>query len=179
MGRWSRRQFVGTAAGAMGMVQQALRDVSAWVERGVAPARSTRYAVSGGQVAVVGEAGVQRGIQPVVDLAVAGGDRIEVAAGRAVGFRAHITAPPGAGRIVAAEWGFAGSGDFTAHSVGPARPAAEVRATQTCREPRTYFPVLRVTAQRAGDSSSEFGRVQNLGRVWVVVRADSTGRDDA
>ncbi|WKX15437.1 PKD domain-containing protein [Streptomyces sp. NL15-2K] len=163
----------------MGIVQQALRDVSAWAERGVAPARSTRYAVSGGQVAVAGEAGVRRGIQPVVDLTVAGGDRIEVPAGRTVGFRARIVVPPGAGRIVAVEWDFTGNGDFTAHPVGPARPVAEVRATHTYREPGTYFPVLRATAQRAGDSSTESGRVQNLGRVRVVVRAGAAGRADA
>jgi hypothetical protein len=33
-----------------------------------------------------------------------------------------------------------------------------------------YFPVLRVTSQREGDLKTPFARVQNLGRVRVVVK---------
>lgn len=39
----------------------------------------------------------------------------------------------------------------------------------TFTEPGTYFPAVRVTAQRRGDLSTTHGRVQDLGRVRVVV----------
>ena len=35
--------------------------------------------------------------------------------------------------------------------------------------PGTYFPVLRVSSQREGNAETPFTRVQNLGRVRVVV----------
>jgi len=33
-----------------------------------------------------------------------------------------------------------------------------------------YFPVLRATSQREGDFQTPYARVQNLGRVRVVVK---------
>lgn len=156
-----------------GVYQQALRDVAAWAERGVAPPRSSRYEVDDSQVAVPASAGARRGIQPVVDLTVAGAgadaDRVDVAAGQSVTFRARITVPPHAGRVVAAEWDLAGTGSFTPVAIGRSRQTVEVRATFTYTTPGTYFPVLRATAQRDGDPDAPYARVQNLGRVRVVV----------
>ncbi|MFG2941216.1 Tat pathway signal sequence domain protein [Streptomyces sp. NPDC048282] len=151
------------------IVQQALRDVSAWVERGVRPPRSTRYTVAGSQVSVPAKATKRRGVQPVVDLHVGDGDRIEVEAGRRVVFRATIQVPPGAGKLVATEWDAIGSGPFTAVPFGPARDTVDLHLTHTYTEPGTYFAVLRATVQREGDAKTPFARVQNLGRVRVVV----------
>jgi hypothetical protein len=36
--------------------------------------------------------------------------------------------------------------------------------------PGTYFPVIRVTAQRDGDADTPFGLVQNLASMRVIVR---------
>lgn len=153
------------------VLQQALRDVSAWVERGVEPARSTRYDVVGSQVNVPAEAGRRRGVQPVVNLTVGGGARIEVEAGRRVLFRATVQVPPGAGKLVAAEWDTTGDGTYTAVPFGPVRDTLELHHTHTYTEPGTYFATLRATSQREGDRRTPFARVQNLGRVRVVVRA--------
>ncbi len=35
--------------------------------------------------------------------------------------------------------------------------------------PGTYFPALRVTSHRRGEMDNPHGRIQNLGRVRVVV----------
>jgi hypothetical protein len=35
--------------------------------------------------------------------------------------------------------------------------------------PGTYFPALRGISQRQGDTATPFARIQNLGRVRVVV----------
>ncbi|MDX3798272.1 Tat pathway signal sequence domain protein [Streptomyces sp. AK04-3B] len=153
-----------------GILQQALRDLSAWVEKGVEPARTTAYDVADSQITVPEHATARRGIQPVVHLTADGTDRIEVTAGTPVTFRARIEVPPGAGRVVHTEWDFAGTGGFTVKPFGPPRQTVEIRQTFTYTEPGTYFPVLKATAQREGDTATPFAQVANLGRVRVVVR---------
>jgi len=44
------------------------------------------------------------------------------------------------------------------------------RTSHRFAEPGTYFPAVRITTQRQGDVSTRHGRIQNLGRVRVVVR---------
>jgi PKD domain len=152
-----------------GILQQALRDVSAWAERGVAPARSTRYDVVDSQIRVPANAAARRGIQPIVDLTVNDAARIDVAAGQPITFVAKIQIPPGAGKVVSTEWDFLGDGNFTASPFGSPKQTVEVSVTFTYTTPGTYFPALRATAQREGNTSTPFARVQNLGRVRVVV----------
>jgi PKD domain len=152
-----------------GILQQALRDVSAWAERGVAPPESTRYTVADSQISVPDKAPHRRGIQPVVDLTVNGATRIDIAAGETVTFKARIQVPPKAGEIVRTEWDFLGTGAFTERPFGPTRRTVEVKVTFTYTTPGTYYPALRVTAQREGDTTTPFALVQNLGRVRVVV----------
>jgi hypothetical protein len=152
-----------------GILQQALRDVSAWAERGVAPARSTRYDVADSQVTVPANAAVRRGIQPVVDLTVDHAVRIDVAAGQPVTFKAKIQVPPHAGEVVATDWDFTGTGNFTPSPFGSPKRTVQVQATFTYTTRGTYFPALRATAQRQGDTTTPFALVQNLGRVRVVV----------
>ena len=50
------------------------------------------------------------------------------------------------------------------------KPSVSVKATHAYSQPGAYFPVLRVTSQREGDLKTPFARVQNLGRVRVVVK---------
>ncbi|WNG37000.1 Tat pathway signal sequence domain protein [Archangium violaceum] len=152
-----------------GILQQALRDVSAWAERGVAPARSTRYDVVDSQIWVPENAAARQGIQPVVDLTVNGAARIDIAAGQSITFVAKIQVPPGAGKVVGTEWDFVGTGNFTASPFGSPSRTVTVSVPFTYTTPGTYFPALRVTAQRKGDTSTPFAKVQNLGRVRVVV----------
>ena len=153
-----------------GVLQQALRDVSAWVERGVEPAPTTGYTVVDAQIEVPPTAGARKGIQPVVELKVNGGSRADVAVGQPVTFTATIEAPPGSGTVVAVEWNFDGAGSYSAAEVGERRPAVSVKATHTYAQPGTYFPALRATSQREGDPETAFARVQNLGRARVVVK---------
>jgi hypothetical protein len=152
-----------------GILQQALRDVSAWAERGVAPARSTRYDVVDSQIRVPENAEARQGIQPVVELTVNGAALVDVAAGQSVTFVAKIQVPPGAGKVVGTEWDFVGTGNFTASPFGSPSETVEVSVPFTYTTPGTYFPALRVTSHREGDTSTPFAKVQNLGRVRVVV----------
>lgn len=45
-----------------------------------------------------------------------------------------------------------------------------VQSTYSFSKSGTYFPTLRVASQREGDKESPFVRIQNLGRVRVVVK---------
>lgn len=117
----------------IGILQQALRDVAAWAERGKAPPASTRYDIGGrwdtdeAQVRVPALAAERRGVQPTIDLQVVGGkrtDRADVEAGQSVKLRATITAPPGAGRVTCAEWTFEAPNTFTPSPV-PGVPGAD------------------------------------------------------
>jgi hypothetical protein len=47
----------------------------------------------------------------------------------------------------------------------------ELSAQHAYTAPGTHFDVLRVTSQRDGDPATPNGRVQDLERVPVVVRA--------
>ncbi len=157
-----------------GILEQALRDVSAWVERGLPPPESTAYIVDDGQVRVRARATDRRGIQPVVDLKANNGSRAEVDVGETVEFAAFVEVPPGAGVIIAAEWDFEGHGDFPV--VEPftnedvAYNSMQIRRQYRFSAPGTYFPALRVTAHRLGQADNSHCRVMNLGRVRVVVR---------
>jgi hypothetical protein len=152
-----------------GALQQALRDLAQWVEKGVKPVE-TRYHVENTQVIVPAGAKERGGIQPVVDLRANGGVRADVRAGETVTFTATIEVPPGAGKVVKAEWDFEGSGDYPAVARIDA-PASLVRleGTYNYSKPGTYFPVLRATSQRNGDTQAAYARVQNLARARVVV----------
>ncbi len=152
-----------------GALQQGLRDLSAWVEKGVKPP-DTAYDVVDTQVHVPMAAVDRKGIQPVVELKVNGGIRAEVAVGEQVSFDAMIEVPPNAGDVVAAEWDFEGVGTYpVSEDLGGPQPKVVLSATHTYRAPGTYFPVLRGTSQRQGDAQSPYGRVQNLARARVVV----------
>jgi hypothetical protein len=154
-----------------GVIEQALLDVSAWVERGIAPPASTTFEWVDGQVHVPAKARERRGIQPTVELVVDGGERAEVRVGQLVKFRAIVEVPPGAGTIVSAEWDFDGLGQYSDREAGLDGSAIQLTLTEshTYTKPGTYFPALRVGSHRRGNTGSSHARIENLGRVRVVV----------
>jgi hypothetical protein len=156
----------------LGMLHQALRDLSAWVERGIAPPPSTSYRVADGQVIVPPTAQDRKGIQPVVTLQVEGVERAEIAVGTPVAFTAIAETPPGTGKLVAAQWDMEGAGTFplTAKLPKSAGSRVTLRTRFTFQKPGTYFPTIRVVSQRKGDARTPYARLQNLGRVRVIVR---------
>lgn len=152
-----------------GALQQALRDMARWVEQGIRPSQ-TSYRVENSQVEVPATAAERGGVQPVVSLLVNGAQRAEVSVGQPVTFSADIEVPADAGKVVTLEWDFEGIGNYPL-AESPEKPGQHLQATQmhTFREPGTYFPVLRATSQREGNSQTPYGRIQNIARVRVVV----------
>ncbi len=163
-----------------GVLQQALRDVSAWVEKGVAPPASTTYKVVDGQVEVPLTAAERKGIQPVVTLKVNGGERADVKVGKKVKFSAVIETPPDAGSVVGVEWDFEGAGEYpvTEQLKDTKSTHVKVKNTHTFSESATYFPAIRVTSQRQGDPKTRHARIQNIGRVRVVVTGKEKQKEE-
>lgn len=152
-----------------GALQQALRDLAAWVEKGVHPS-DTAYTVADTQVLVPDSAAERRGIQPVIDLKANGGERAEVAVGEPVKLTATIEVPPGAGKVVSAQWDFEGTGDMSgAEQVASPAERVSLTAEHSYSQAGTHFAVLRVASQREGNAGTPYGRVQNIARVRVVV----------
>ncbi len=154
-----------------GMLQQALRDLSAWVEQVIAPPSSSSYNIVDGQVVVSESAGQRKGLQPVVTLSVNGSERADVQVGEAVNFTGTIAVPPDAGSVTTANWDFTGSGDFPVKSsITQGQQTVTVSYSHTFDKPGVYFPALRGASQRQGDGNSDYGVIYNLGRVRVVVQ---------
>lgn len=151
-----------------GALQQALRDLARWVEKGERP-RESRYQVINAQVVVPAGAAERRGIQPVVTLTANGSAVARVASGDTVTFVATVEVPTGSGSVVSAEWDYAGEGSFTGAAALDPAASVSVVGGHKFERPGTYFPVVRVTSQREGDAATPYGRVQNIGRVRVVV----------
>jgi hypothetical protein len=153
------------------VIQQALRDLTQWVEKGIAPPSSTNYTVSDGQIITPPSAAERKGIQPVVELFVNGKARADVKVGDSVQFTGTIQIPPGRGKIVATDFDFEGTGVFA--SKGQVTQTGDYTATISARhsfnKPGTYFPALRGAGQANENMVSPFGRVTDLGRVRVVV----------
>ncbi|MEO6547983.1 MAG: hypothetical protein ABIN94_08275, partial [Ferruginibacter sp.] len=158
----------------LGVLQQALRDLSAWVEKGIAPPANTNYKIVEGQVVLPSTAAERKGIQPVVLVKANGSESAIVNVGKPVIFTAEIDVPANTGKIVNAEWDFEGAGTFpvkvTTLTTDKSGTHATVKATYTFLKFGTYFPVIKVASQRQGDKKTPYSLIKNLGRVRVVVK---------
>jgi hypothetical protein len=152
-----------------GALQQGLRDLARWVEKGLRPAE-TSYRVMDSQLEVPTTAGKRGGIQPVVELKVNGSSRAHASVGEPVAFTATIETPEGAGRVVAADWDFEGRGEYPLRaSLGAPQSRVSLSASHAYGRPGTYYPVLRAASHRDGDLNTPYALVENIGRARVVV----------
>ncbi|MFO7825845.1 MAG: PKD domain-containing protein [Cyclobacterium sp.] len=156
----------------LGVLQQALLDLSNWVEKGIAPAAATNYKIIDGQVIVPDEANERMGIQPVIHLNVNGSQRAAVSVGENVTLSAQIEVPENQGSLVDVSWDMDGSGDFLAKENLRDTDQHKMTLTRThsFSEPGTYFITLKAISQRNGDTKTPFTRIPNLDRVRVVVK---------
>jgi len=154
----------------LGVLQQALLDLSAWVEKGTAPPPTTDYKVEDAQIILPGAAQLRKGIQPVVVLKANGSDKATVKAGQPVTFNAVIETPAHTGKIVTAQWDFEGAGTFNVAEIFSPAATIKLKRTYSFSKPGTYFVTLRTASQRDGDAHTPYTRIQNLERIRVVVK---------
>ncbi|WP_394923198.1 leucine-rich repeat protein [uncultured Robinsoniella sp.] len=163
----------------VGSLDQALRDLSAWVEEGVEPPQSSSYEVVDSQFVLPDDAASRGGIQPVVDLYADGAKRADIAAGDTVTLEAAVQVPPGIGSIVSAKWDLYGDGNFVDTDYETLSDGSViVRGSAVYTQPGTFYPQVRVASQREGDSDTPFARVENLGRARVVVKAQEPDTEE-
>ena len=173
-GDLSKQEYPTRTVSYLGVLQQALRDLSAWVEKGVTPPLSTNYKIEDGQVVVPAHADERKGIQATVNLTIKGQKRADIKAGQSVTFTAVIDVPKNTGKLVSAEWDFEGAGTFDVKEktlvFDEKNARVSVKMTYKFKKSGTYFPTLRVATQREGDAKTPYTLIKNLDRVRVVVK---------
>ncbi|MEZ5043199.1 MAG: hypothetical protein R2828_25110 [Saprospiraceae bacterium] len=156
----------------LGVLQQALLDLSDWVEKGIEPAATTNYEILDGQVIVPSTAAERKGIQPIVYLRVNGKKRADITKGKSLRFVATVDIPANTGKLVSAEFDFDGSAKFS--TPGKIKiinnTSVVVKVKHKFLSEGTFFPTVRVASQRSGDANTVYTRIQNLDRVRVVVK---------
>ncbi|MFV0634106.1 hypothetical protein [Demequina sp.] len=157
-----------------GSVEQALRDLAAWVEDGVSAPASTTYEIIGGQVTPATSAAQRHGIQPTVDLLSAGEESVTVEVGEAVTLTASAQTPLSSSKVVSFAWDCEGDGTYTSADVASPAQAVSVSKTCTFTEPGEYLVAVKVTSQRDGHEGDTYARVENLDRARVIVEPAST-----
>lgn len=170
----------------VGALQQALLDVSAWVEKGIEPLPATSYRYENGQIYVPDSAKERHGMQAVVSLTVNGENCVHVKAGEPVTMEMKALLPEGAGRIT--EVRFAAEDPRKFPSMADQKPlnafpdkadfevieedglaGAKASYTHTYTEPGTHFASVRVRSTRSSRDDDVFTRVRNIARVRIVV----------
>lgn len=168
----------------LGALNQAMLDVSAWVERGVEPAPTTVYQMVDNQVEAAPTADRRKGLQPVVTLLANGEKCVRVKAGEAVTLTATAVVPEGTGTVTALDFEFEADdlvspgmdikyifhnpGEFTSYMDGNCH-AAKATMTHIYSKPGTYFAAVRVKSERNSDAGAQFTQVQNLDRARIIV----------
>ena len=152
------------------VIEQSLADLIDWVENGLAPAATT-FDYRDGKVTLPTTAAERGGIQPVVRATANGGVRAEVAVGEPVTLVVHAEMPPGAGKIISADWDLDGKGTYPVHHDDIAGTETSISRTisHTFEAPGTYFITALVHGHRDGDTKAQSRRLPNLAQVRVVV----------
>ena len=138
----------------LGMLRQALLDLAAWVEKGVAPTPTSGYSLVENQIILDEDASVRNGLQPMVKLLAQGSECAKVKKGQSVAFCANVVMPAAAGEFVHAEWSFEGEQDYP-YREGDVKLwnenglcHASVETVHVFETPGVYFPTVRVTSNR-------------------------------
>jgi hypothetical protein len=108
-----------------GILQQGLRDLAAWAEHGTPPSVEHYSVDADDQIHLPATATARGGIQPVITITANGhAGRVDIKAGDAVTLTGTISAPPGTGTVVCAQWDPEGAGRFaTAAKLASVVPA--------------------------------------------------------
>jgi hypothetical protein len=155
-----------------GAIQQALRDVIAWVEDGVEPPARSEYEYSpSGAVRLPDDAAARRGIQPVPSITIGRSSVATARPGQAVNLDLTVEVPPGTGSIVEVEWDVTGDGKWEAMpGIDGTQTSLTISKEHTYDEPGTVWPSVRVTSHRHGRTDVATGRIPALAQARLDVR---------
>ncbi len=153
----------------LGGLHQALLDLSAWVEKGIEPPKSSVYDIKESQIVLAETAKVRGGIQPVVKLYANGEKGVKAQCGETVQFRTEIEIPEGAGKITKVEWSFEGEQDYPVKTdFNSTENGGFAECSHSYKKTGTHFAAVRVSIQRDG-TDNIFTQVKNLDRARIEV----------
>ena len=169
-GDLSKQEYPTRTVSYLGVLQQALRDLSAWVEKGITPPTNTIYKIEDGQVIVPVNATERKGIQPTINLKVNGKERADIAVNKSVTFTATIEVPPHTGLIVSAEWDFEGEGTFPVAEKLKSGKQVTIKTTHALR---CWLIFLLIDSYRL-----ELCQMLNASCVYLIIwqQSESRGR---
>ncbi len=155
----------------LGMVNQALLDLSDWVERSIEPAKTTGYKVDDGQLILANNAQERNCIQSLLKMQANSEECAVVKAGESVNIRLDVELPQDCGYITDVEFSFDSEQNFPhKNRIEPMQTKMTVSETCTYQKPGIYFVTARVSSNRSGGKSDEFTKIRNLVRVRVKVK---------
>lgn len=160
-----------------GIFNQALIDMMAWAEQGIAPKPSSQWTfeLPLTQVVLSPDAVERRGLQPIVSVTVNGSDHATVNVNQTVNLAATIEMPPSTGKIVQYDWTYGTATEASALSA----PIEKVDVTRTVSftAPGDYIIRLTAKGQREGLLHPDNQTLaQNYKEVRVIVNAPSENR---
>ncbi|MDR2417467.1 MAG: hypothetical protein LBD79_00240 [Treponema sp.] len=159
-----------------GILQQALMDLSSWMEKGIEPSKSTAYEVVDSQLVITGTGADRGGIQPSVELTVNGEKNADVLLGDFIDLSVTIQIPEGTGEVVSVEWDYLGDGTFVSATFNATGDGIWITdSSYLCNKAGVFFTQVRIASQRKGDADTPFERVFNYGRVRLNVGESAGG----
>ena len=159
----------------MGILYQSLLDISAWVEKGIEPSKTSDYEIVDAQVMLNSDGILRGGIQPVPYASINGKERADVKQGEKVTIHVVVDVPAGTGKVVGAEWCtddsklFKRPVDMSQAVYSKNGSRLEFDTVVSYDKPGTYFPTVRVYSERNGNTDAIYTRIYNLAQVRVVV----------
>lgn len=152
----------------LGVLQQALLDLSDWVENEKEPSKSTSYILDEGQIILPQNSTKRGGIQASVLVRANGKERLITKSGKKVKFKATVFIPEGTGSLVSASWSPEGIKEFSKKQ-SIRKGKTSVKFIHTFSKPGTYFPTVLIETHRNGEFETPFSKIQNLGTARVIV----------
>lgn len=155
----------------LGVLHQALLDVAAWCEKGIAPAPTTAYTFEDGQILVPEHAAERGGLQPVVHALADGKRAVTVKAGEPVTFTVQVEVPAHGGSVTRVAWDYECTNDWSDETAfdREENKGASAVSTHVFTKPGVYYPVVKVQSSRTGNTEDIFVQCRNLDRVKVEV----------
>jgi hypothetical protein len=155
----------------LGMLQEALLQVSAWAERSIEPAANSSYTIEDNQVIM--DAARRGGIQPTIRLSVEGKDSATIKTGQTVNVEIDATTPASASHdsplINQYAWDVDGSGRFSVKEATNPTKALHIGHECSFDAPGEYYVAARISAQRSSFAGTDFDRLDNVARVRIIV----------
>lgn len=157
-------------------IYQALLDLSDWVEKGIAPSHTTTYQVKKGQVLLATDGKSRGGIQPTPYVTINGKECVNIKPGESATIHVAVDVPSNTGKVVHATWSLDENKQFT-NTVNMSKAIysangehVEFDTVISYDKPGTYFPTVKVYAERNGNATTPYTCITNLGKVRVVVQ---------